>query len=436
MVNSVSLWRRLRTNIWFVPALCGLAATLLAFGSIRLDRMVRIGPASGLWFVFEAGAEGARGVLSTIAGSIITVTGVVFSITIVVLQLASTQFTPRVLRTFTEDRSNHWVLGIFLGTFIYALLVMRSVRAGGEDYGSFVPTISVTFAVLLALVSVGFLIFFMHHVARSIRAEVILERVAREALEVVDVIFPEMVGESAEPRQEAPWQVGNAEVFTVRAWTGGYIQTLDDKNLRRAAQQAPLTVVMKHAIGDFVVEGDVLAEVWPARPDLTNEWFRDVVTIGPERTRYQDVERGIIELADIGVRSLSPSMNDPSTAIACVDRITEVMTRLGTRRFPDAARVDENGRLRIMTIPPRFDEIVRLAYRELRHHGAADPAVSLRIVKSLAAVAARVPSYRREPLLKEMKEIADAAAARLQSDYDVARVRAVAQEAAETLQTS
>lgn len=422
MRQTANAWQRLNNSIWFLPALCAAAAVLLAFVSIAVDRRVGVEQANGLWFVFAAGAEGARGVLGTIAGSLITVTGVVFSITIVVLQLASTQFTPRVIRAFTEDRANHWVLGAFIGTFIYALLIMRSVRAPGEDYGGFVPAISVTIALLLALVSVGLLIFFMHHIARSIRVEVIMDRVARDAMEVVDVLFPEQIGDAAEPPAETAWQPPPGAA-TVLAWAGGYVQAFDDNPLREAARDTPLTVVLYPAIGDFVVEGDVVARVWPMADEQATTMLQRALTLGPERTRHQDVGRGIIELADIGIRALSPSLNDPSTTVACVDRMTEIVTRLGTRRFPDDARVELDGRLRILVVTPTFDEIVRLAYRELRHHGSADPVVSLRIVSSLARVAARVPAHRREPLLDEMKHLAAQAEDRLFSDYDVRRVQ-------------
>jgi uncharacterized membrane protein len=164
-----ALVTRARDSLWFLPALLTLASAVLAFVTLGLDHRYAAADLRGLQFLFSAGSDGARGVLSTIAGSIITVTGVVFSITIVALQLASSQFTPRVLRSFTEDRANQLVLGVFIGTFTYSLLILRSVRSTADNYNRFIPMISVTCALALCLITIGFLIFFIDHIARSIQ---------------------------------------------------------------------------------------------------------------------------------------------------------------------------------------------------------------------------------------------------------------------------
>jgi uncharacterized membrane protein len=164
----------LKGSLWFIPTLLVLGAFALAFVTVVVDRRFEGSRAQATWFLFGVGAEGARGVLSAIAGSIITVTGVVFSITIVALQLASTQYSPRVLRTFLEDRANQVVLGVFIATFTYSLLILRTVRGESDDLDAFVPSISVSTALLLGIVSVGLLIFFINHIAQSIRASVII----------------------------------------------------------------------------------------------------------------------------------------------------------------------------------------------------------------------------------------------------------------------
>lgn len=434
MPRPVTLWMRVRTSLWFLPTTCSATAVALAFLMVWIDRYHAPPFVNDFWFVFQTGAEGARGVLSTIAGSLMTVTGVVFSITIVVLQLASSQFTPRVLRTFTEDRANHLVLGVFIGTFIYSLLVMRSVRSSSDDYGGFVPALSVTVAVVLALLSIAVLIFFVHHVAHSIRVEIIMQRVTDDAIEVVDELFPKEIADASDRVVPQEWSPPQHEVVAIQVTRSGYIQAFDDARLLSVLQRDQATVILERAIGDFVVVGDVIARAWPAHDGRTAEAVGRAFKIGPERTRHQDVERGIIELADIGIRALSPSVNDPSTAIVCIDRLSEVLIRLGTREFPALQRVSSDDSVRIQTKAPGFDELVRLAYRELRHHGAQNPAVSLRLIAALAHVAARVPPSRRSALRVEVEETVNSAAAQLQSDYDVERVRAASDEASRLLE--
>jgi uncharacterized membrane protein len=192
MARIRALWSGIIDSLWFLPAVMTAAGGALALVLVRLDASV-VGPleSSDLGWLFTGGAAGARGVLAAISGSLITVTGVVFSVTIVALQLASSQFTPRVLRQFMSDRANQLVLGVFIGTFTYSLLVQRTVRAVLEEGGTaFVPSVSVTVAVILALVSIGFLIFFIDHAARSIQADVILQRVTHDTLDAIHLRLP------------------------------------------------------------------------------------------------------------------------------------------------------------------------------------------------------------------------------------------------------
>ena len=427
MMRLRALRSRLRASLWFLPSLFAVGAAVLAFLTVRLDQRVVAGAGSALempWFVFGAGAEGARGVLSTIAGSIITVTGVVFSITVVVLQLASSQFTPRVLRSFTEDRANQLVLAVFIGTFTYALLVLRTVRSAADDYARFVPSISITIALALALISIGFLIFYVGHIARSIQAEVILDRVTRDALDVVERIFPEsLVLADGDDAQESDPELPAQQPAAVVSKKGGYLQTIDMDAILRLAESGDLTVRLEKEIGAFVVPGEALASVWPAgaAAHLLEE-LRRGFHLGLERTREQDIERGLIELTDIGVRALSPGVNDPTTAIVCVDRLSQVMAALGSRRFPARLRAGRDGSVRVIAPRTTFEQAVLLGFAQLRHHGARDPAVAIRLIDALARVAARVTPARRALLLREIDEVVESARREVGSASDLARI--------------
>ncbi|HUF49628.1 MAG TPA: DUF2254 family protein [Longimicrobiales bacterium] len=296
------------------------------------------------------------------------------------------------------------------------------MRSSIEDHDRFVPVLSVAVALVLALVSIGFLIFFINNIARSIQAEVILERIARDSLKLVDDLFPEEVGEPAAGRAE-PAQLPAGDGCSAAADHSGYLQSIDEDEVLQIAVEHGLVIEMQCAIGDFVLAGDPLVRVWPA--DTAAGVLSEVsalCTLGTERTHYQDIQRGIIELLDIGVRALSPGVNDPTTALGCVDRLTQVLAALGTRRAPDAARLGEDGSLRFIARRPEFTDIIQLSYGELRHHGAATPAVALRLVDSMRRVAQRVSAERRAALQDQLAELAVAVRQKVQHPGDLRRI--------------
>lgn len=401
MERLASWWVRVHSSLWFLPTVLTLAAAGLATLTVWLDQRGFAVP-EGSGFILVAGAEGARGVLSTIAGSIITVTGVVFSITIVVLQLASSQFSPRVLRSFTQDRSNQLVLGVFIGTFTYALLVLRTVRSEFADYTRFVPTLSVNTAVLLALVSMGFLIYFIDHIARSIQAETIIARVTADALEVVDRLFPEELGAGADELAALEW-LQAAPLTVVTAASSGFLQSIDGQKLMRFAEQHDVVLRLEPRIGAFVIAGDPLMSVIRGRAaGLPIDALRDSAVVGVERTPFQDVERGLIELTDIAVRALSPGINDPTTALVCVHRLTEVFMRLGMRRFPSSVRKDGAGAVRVIAPRTEFGQLLFLAYARIRVYAERSPAVTAALVESLQRLHARLPEARASAVMAEL----------------------------------
>ena len=289
------LWSKVLTSFWFVPSLMIAVSILLAVALIEVDSS-----GSERWLarwprMFGAGAEGARGMLSTIAASMMTVVGVTFSMTLVTLALASSQYTSRILRTFTGDRVTQVVLGMFTGIFTYCLIVLRTIR--GADEGVFVPSLAVTFAVLLAIGGVVTLIFFIHHIASSIQASSIIASVAAETMEAVDRLFPQKLGER--PADDAEDQVPHT--LPERKWKAvpvkgnGYIQRIDDTTLLRVAKEHKTIVRMECGIGEFVVEDTPmvsLAQDDPLDDDMIAE-LRDAYGIGRHRTVVQDPGFGI-----------------------------------------------------------------------------------------------------------------------------------------------
>jgi uncharacterized membrane protein len=425
-----ALWYRVRDSLWFVPSIVTLVAVGLALVTVEVDRRyIDHEDVRGYFFVFGAGAEGARGVLSAIAQSLMTVTGVVFSITIIALQLASTQYSPRVLHRFMDDRANQAVLGIFIGTFVYALLVLRFVRADDE----YVPSFSVSLSVLLALLSVGALIFFINHIAQSLKAETIAARTAAETHEVIARVFPARDGAGPEQQEGEPEErfepVGRPGVL--RARRSGYLQALDLEGIAEATEQEA-TLRLELAVGDFVVEGEALAALWPARlaedGDLADE-LRDAFTIGAERTPHQDVERGLVELVDMAVKALSPSIYEPTTARVCIDRITELLVHIGRRAPPSRYRSLADGRLRVIAQRDSFESAVRLTIRPVRRYGETQAAVLIWLLDSVRRVAELVPDTCREALLVEVHETLARGEAVIESHADLEEIRRAADRA-------
>lgn len=340
--HLASLWERLRTNFWFLPALLVAAAVALSLLLLELDSRIEADVTSNFYLVYTFGAEGARAVLSAIASSMITVAGLTFSVTMLTLQLASSQFGPRLLRNFMRDRGNQIVLGSFIATFVYCLLVLRTVRGGNGS--TFVPHLSVAFGVLLAIASLAVLIYFIHHVANSIRIETQLAQLAAEVAKAIDALYPQELGREPAQKPDRPKTPAPPDFQTRRRCIGsqqaGYVQSVDAPTLMRAATKYALIVRVETRPGAFMVPDDPLLSVYPAErvdEDIAKE-LADAVIIGPERTPDQDLEFSIRRIVEIAQRALSPGTNDPTTALYCLDRLREAFLRLARRDIPSAER--------------------------------------------------------------------------------------------------
>lgn len=410
VAKLAALWVAVRDSLWFVPALVTLAAIVLAFLSLEVDRLVGPDERAQHSLLFGGGAESARGVLGAIATGIITVTGVTFSVTIIALQLASSQFTPRVLRNFTADRGNQLVLGVLIGTFTFALLVQRAVRGEAEGVEAFIPSVSVTIAVGLTLLSIGFFIFFIDHLARSIQASVLIDRVTADALDLVDRLFPAPLGRPASEEGADGRRVPAGPPAQIAADAAGYLQVVDEQALFHHADNHAATVRMEVRIGEFLLPGAALASVWPAEAadeELTRR-IRSAFVLGVERNLRQDLELAIVELVDIAIKGLSPSVNDPTTAMNCIDRLGQVLLALSHRESPPRWRTDERGRLRFLARRPEFQRIAELAFNQIRHFGAGQPAVAARTIHTLGRTAELARTEHRDALIELSESVVHA----------------------------
>jgi uncharacterized membrane protein len=423
MEKLKAIWNTVADSLWFVPGMFTLAAGALAILLIRYnDEIIGETDADEVWWLFGGSAEGAKSVLESISGSIITVTGVVFSVTIIALQLASSQFTPRVLRQYMADRANQIVLGVFIGTFTYTLLVQRTVRSG-EVGDEFIPGVAVTGAVVLALTSIGFLIYYINHAARSIQASVIIDGAVRDTLKAVRRIFPQeldrpdtTVPDATIDREDEPHHV--------EARTAGYVQALDRARLRKRAIAANVTVRLETEIGAHVLPGQRVMSVWPAAAvdaELEKQ-LRSALVLGSERTPHQDIKHGIIELMDIAVKAMSIGVNDPTTATNAVQRMAEVLLELAWREGGDDVTKDDSGRQVVLVRRPRLDDVTGLGFNQLRHYAASNPTFAVMLMETLGELAALSPEPARAPFLDQLRQVSRTAHQGIENEQDLARV--------------
>jgi uncharacterized membrane protein len=413
-------WEDLRSSMWFIPTLIVVGAVVLAVAMIEMESL------GSRWTrLFGAGAEGSRGLLSTIAGSMITVAGVTFSITILSFTLASSQYTSRILRNFMRDRANQTVLGIFLGVFAYCLVVLRTIRSGDE--GAFVPGLAVFVAVLLAFVGIGFLMFFIHHIARSLQATTIIESVTTETLKAVDRLFPAQIGEAAVGRagEEQEEALASQAWATIPARKTGYIQEIDADALFNLAREQGVVVRMEKGIGEFVIEACPLASVSGKPPD--DEMIRNLnaaYSVGQYRTVIQDAGYGIRQIVDVALKALSPSANDTTTAINCVDYLASILARLAAHPSESPFR-SEGGQLRVISRGPTFSGLLAEAFDQIRQNAEGNVAVLVRLHQVLTTVAGRTSDeQRRNALRQQAALIAETAERSVPSAHDRATIQA------------
>ncbi|HEV2131583.1 MAG TPA: DUF2254 domain-containing protein [Longimicrobiaceae bacterium] len=404
-------WDRIRSSIFFVPGVLVLVGVVLAGLLVEADRQLSDKLLRSTPWLFRAGASGAREVLSTIASAMGQLAAITFSVTIVALALRSQQFGPRLLRNFTSDRLNQVILGTFIGTFAYCLLVLRAVRDledASLEHGTFVPLIAVTFAVVLALAALGLFIAFIQRVVDSIQATSIVAEAAEATHAAIEHLFPEQLGEDdeREDEEEPPPFVGAAEV---RAPQTGYIVKMDKKKLLERTREAGVILRMEAPIGGFVVKGTALATVMPSSQMTAelHERLQEVYRIGRHRSVPDDPEFGIRQIVDVAVKALSPSMNDPTTAVTCVEFLGALLIDLATREIPSPLRRDEQGHLRVIALGSSFSGMVRLAFDQIQEHGREDVAVTVALLETLIRVAraVRAPA-RRQALEAQLWKVA------------------------------
>lgn len=404
------LWEDLRTSLWFRPGVTTLLAVALAVATTGIDRNGAY--PSG----YDLSADNARAILSTIAGSMLAVVTMTFSIIMVVLVLASQQFSPRILRNFIRDQTSQNILSIFIGTFIYCLLVMIRISDYGEDI--FVPVWAVLIGILLALISMGALIYFIDHIAKQTRVSYILAEINRQTEHVMGRLYaPEKLHNPEETERIAPPEAPN-DAMRLFAEESGYVQAIDFGEMVRLATASKVVIQVERMVGDFVsARGDFLT-IWPADhlSEEMNLKLRAVFDIGTERTMMEDVLLGIQQLVDIALKALSPAVNDPTTAASCINYMTNLLIQAAEHADLPSLYFDEDQQLRVICHHSSFETMVDLAFGQLRHYAAGDMVILERMLDALVEVAYRTKARPRLEILWRHARLISRAASKVGVD--------------------
>jgi uncharacterized membrane protein len=425
-----SAWRReaLRTNLWLVPTVEILLAVALFAGTYALDRAAYDGTLTLPSFVISGTADAARQILTAIAAAVITVVTLVFSITIVTLTLASTQFGPRMLRNFIRDWITQLTLGSFVATFVYAILALVSIGPGA--HGEFVGHLSITVTMLLVVLDVAVLVVFIDHIAKSIQLPQVIASIAGDLSRAIDADagLRERAGDDA---LKAGPSLAEAIVRldedsgVVRAPGSGYLQYVSMGTLVDIATRGHAVIRLLHRPGHFVVEGQPLADVWPATaaPGVARALGGAHAT-GPHRTLTQDLSFAVDQLVEIAIRALSAAVNDTFTALACIDWLGDGLCKIADRWQPAAVQRDATGHVRVIAVTVSFRRLVERAHDKIRQASRGMPAVMIRQLDGLAKVMAHTSTAEeREVLLEQAEMILRASEESVPEEADRADVR-------------
>jgi uncharacterized membrane protein len=437
MNKLIQFWGNLRASFWFLPFLIVLSSIVYAVALIQIDYA-----GSDRWLapwplIFGVGAEGARDMLSTLAGSMMSVMGITFSMTLLALTLASSQYTSRVLRNFMRSRVTQVTLGTFAGIFVYCLIVMHTIRTGDAP---FVPSLAVFFAFVLAFGGIAVLIFFIHHIASSIQASNIIASIAQETNASIDRLLPEKLNhepDEYEGRKPMIESLDERTWYPVPAAESGYIQSVNNDTLLHLAEDIRTIVRTEHGIGAFVVQDTVLVSLALTYPpdQKTIDALNGAYSIDRYRTVEQDLAFGIRQIVDMAIKALSPGINDTSTAVMCVDYLASILARLVGRQFPPSHRY-EGETLRVIAIVPSFEGLLSEAFDQIRGSAEVNVAILARMLGALDTIGSlTIRRSHIRALDEQLLLIAEQVDRCIESSHDRARLEKRLSEVRQALET-
>lgn len=369
----LTIWENIRTSLWAVPVLMMVFAVATAIVAMRIRIDIGSDP---VWFLYSGNTKEAPDFLSALVTSMITMATLAISITMVVLTLAAQQLGPRLIRIFMGDIRTQIILGMFTSSVVYLLLVLRSVYGAGDE----APNLAVTIGTFFVLLSTLALLLFVHHLARSIIADTVIESVGSDIDSQAEMLLPERDGQ--EPSVTHRQTTGGA---LLRVQCQGYIQAIDHEEIVEAAKRADACVTLDRRAGHLVLAGMAIGHVSPdsaATPELSR-CVEAALIVGRERTPVQDLEFAVRQMVEIAVRALSPGINDPFTAMVAIDRLAMSLARIMRRGDAQSVWRDSDGCDRLSIPAAGFDGLVDASFNMIRQNGSGSPAILIRLADRL-----------------------------------------------------
>lgn len=405
------IYTNIRTSLWLVPVVCVVLGALCSFVTIALDRAYDydLVPPS-----LVGGPDAALGILTTVAAAMVSLTALVLTIVLVVVQLAMGQFSPRIVQRLLRDRPSQFAVGLFVATFVQALLAIREVHFASASQPARVPGVAVVATLLLVMACIAVLVMYVHHVGQALRVSALVELAGKDTRRLLDKMYPDK-GTAAD---------SDADPSCIPTQKSGVLNTVSHKQLVDAAREGNCVIELMPALGEFVPAGAPLFRLHgePGRVDLKK--VNNAVILRMERTLDQDVSYGLRLLVDMAERSLSDSRwQDPTTAVQAIDRLHDCMRQLIRRPFPDGRHYDEDGELRLIEHVMTWDAYVHLAFDEVRLAGAGSPQVARRLQSALQDLRSIAPPDRQQALEEQLEMLAAGSDEALSHELDVAMAK-------------
>lgn len=417
---------QLRGDYWVVPALMVTGSIILSILTYQIDRAIQIDILQNISWLGINDSEAARSFLSVISGSMISTTGVTFSITIAALVQASSQLGPRLLSNFLRDRGNQLVLGTLLATYTFCIFTLKTISNTATFL--FIPRLSITVATIFTILSIGALVYFFDHISTSLQANYVISQVGTELQQAIKKIYPEKMEYFQDFNLINPEDIPEIKIeesYRIISTKGGYLQAIDTKTLIEIAQESGSIMITELRPGEYTSEESILVSIYPQSEKI--EEMKDKIIhafiLGGERLRLQDIKYSIEQLVEIAIRALSPGINDPYTAIACIDQLTSGTIELVKRSITEGYHYDLSGKLRLVTKPLTFSDLIETMYNEIRRNSSTNATINIKLLESIASIAPHTRTKeQRKVLVNQAGILLQNSQTFIKEPYDLAEI--------------
>jgi uncharacterized membrane protein len=423
MKKLLFFYKELIATFWFIPVLIIGLSVILSVGLVSLDNFIDVSQKGWFQFFLVNSSDSARSILSTISAAMIGVAGTVFSVTLVALTLASSQFGPRLIKNFMYVRLNQIVLGSYIATYLYCLLVLMAVK-DGSNY-TFIPSISILVAIIAAIANIILLIIFIHQIAVSIQADKVIADISDFISHQIKTLFPEKMEEEDSENDTVNVSAAQAkfkESKPIRSPESGYLQYVDNESLIEFITEQDAFFKLYFRPGSYLVKGMEIGEIYSNTP-WEKETFEKIdkhFVIGKTKTSQQDLEFSVHQMVEIASRALSSGINDPYTAIACIDNLTTTMSNLAQVKFHSKCKYDEEGKLRIVADVLDFEGVLDAAFNQIRQFSEGSTAVIIRLMEAMITIHGfTVKASHKKALKKHAQMVLNVGKQTIKEDNDI-----------------